>query len=43
MLRRGMYLAPSQFEACFLSAVHTEAELDRFLAANYESLKAAFA
>ena len=43
MLRRGIYLAPSQFEACFLSAVHTEAELDRFLAANYESLKAAFA
>ena len=43
MLRRGMYLAPSQFEACFLSAVHTEAELDRFLAANYEALKAAFA
>ncbi len=42
MLRRGMYLAPSQFEACFLSAVHTEAELDRFLAANYEALKAAF-
>ena len=43
MLRRGMYLAPSQFEASFLSAVHTEAELDRFLAANYEALKAAFA
>jgi glutamate-1-semialdehyde 2,1-aminomutase len=43
MLRRGIYLAPSQFEACFLSAVHTEAELDRFLAANYEALKAAFA
>jgi glutamate-1-semialdehyde 2,1-aminomutase len=43
MLRRGIYLAPSQFEACFISAVHTEEDLDHFLAANYEALKVAFA
>lgn len=42
MLRRGIYLAPSQFEACFISAVHTEADLELFLKANYEALKVAF-
>ncbi|MDQ3237772.1 MAG: glutamate-1-semialdehyde 2,1-aminomutase [Actinomycetota bacterium] len=29
MLRRGVYLAPSQYEAGFISAVHSEADLDR--------------
>jgi glutamate-1-semialdehyde 2,1-aminomutase len=43
MLRRGIYLAPSQFEASFVSAVHTEADLDLFLKANFEALKQAFA
>jgi glutamate-1-semialdehyde 2,1-aminomutase len=28
MLERGVYLAPSQFEAVFLSLAHTEAEID---------------
>ena len=42
MLRRGIYLAPSQFEACFISAVHTEADLELFLKANHEALKVAF-
>lgn len=41
MLKRGIYLAPSQFEAGFISAVHTEEDLDRFLQANYEALKVA--
>jgi glutamate-1-semialdehyde 2,1-aminomutase len=27
MLERGIYLAPSQFEAAFLSAAHTEDDL----------------
>ena len=27
MLRRGIYLAPSQFEACFVSTAHTDAAL----------------
>ena len=28
MLQRGVYLAPSQFEAAFMSAAHTEADID---------------
>ena len=27
MLERGVYLAPSQFEAAFLSAAHTEEDI----------------
>ena len=34
MLRQGIYLAPSQFEAGFLCAAHTEADIDRIIAAN---------
>jgi len=33
MLRRGIYLAPSQFEAAFLSAAHTEEDIRRTAAA----------
>jgi glutamate-1-semialdehyde 2,1-aminomutase len=33
MLRQGIYLAPSQFEAAFISAAHTEADIDRTIAA----------
>lgn len=33
MLRRGVYLAPSQFETGFLSLAHTEAEIDATVAA----------
>jgi glutamate-1-semialdehyde 2,1-aminomutase len=29
MLERGVYLAPSQFEAMFVSTAHGEAEIDR--------------
>jgi len=29
MLERGFYLAPSQFEAAFLSAVHSDEDIDR--------------
>lgn len=38
MLDRGVYLAPSQFEAYFLSAAHGDAELDRTV----EAARAAF-
>lgn len=31
MLNRGIYLAPSQFEALFLSVAHTENDIDCFL------------
>ena len=33
MLQRGIYLAPAQFEAMFVSAAHTQAELEATLAA----------
>ena len=29
MLKRGIYLPPSQFETCFVSLAHTEEDLDR--------------
>ncbi|MCW5591480.1 MAG: glutamate-1-semialdehyde 2,1-aminomutase [Burkholderiales bacterium] len=37
MLRRGIYLAPSAFEAGFVSAAHGRAEIERTLAAARES------
>lgn len=40
MLARGIFLAPSQFEAAFLSAAHTSADIDRTLAAAHEALQA---
>ena len=36
MLERGIYLAPSQFEAGFSSLAHTEADIDQTLAAAKE-------
>ena len=33
MLDRGVYLAPSQFEAAFLSAAHSDADIDKTIAA----------
>jgi glutamate-1-semialdehyde 2,1-aminomutase len=41
MLDRGFYFAPSQFEAAFLSLAHTEAEVDRTVAAADDALEAA--
>lgn len=40
MLDRGVYLAPSQFEAAFLSSAHTRADLDRTIAAAGDALRA---
>ncbi len=42
MLDRGIYLAPSQFEAGFLSLAHTDADIDRTLEAGAEALAEAF-
>jgi glutamate-1-semialdehyde 2,1-aminomutase len=39
MLERGIYLAPSQFEAYFYSTKHGEAELERTLEAQYRALE----
>ncbi len=38
MLERGVYLAPSQFEAMFMSAAHGQADLDQTLTAAREAL-----
>lgn len=40
MLDEGIYLAPSQFEAIFVSAAHTEAEIDRTIVAARKVFKA---
>jgi glutamate-1-semialdehyde 2,1-aminomutase len=40
MLNRGIFLPPSQFEALFVSSVHTHQDIDRTIAAAHESLKA---
>ena len=39
MLDRGIYLAPSQFEAGFVSLAHTRGDLDRTIRAARETLK----
>ncbi|ASS74914.1 glutamate-1-semialdehyde-2,1-aminomutase [Tumebacillus algifaecis] len=39
MLKRGVYLAPSQLEAGFLSLVHSDEDIDRTLEASRESMK----
>jgi glutamate-1-semialdehyde 2,1-aminomutase len=38
MLDRGVYLAPSQFEAAFVSTAHTEDDVDRTVASAREAL-----
>ena len=39
MLQRGIFLAPSQFEAAFVSAAHTSADIDRTISTAAEALK----
>lgn len=39
MLKRGIYLAPSQYEAMFLSTAITDEHIKTILQANYDSLK----
>ncbi len=38
MLSRGIFIAPSQYEALFVSAAHTDADIDRAITAARESL-----
>ncbi|MGH9708813.1 MAG: glutamate-1-semialdehyde 2,1-aminomutase [Candidatus Acidiferrales bacterium] len=40
MLERGVFLPPSQFEAFFVSAAHTDADIDRTVVAARDSLHA---
>jgi glutamate-1-semialdehyde 2,1-aminomutase len=39
MLKRGVYLAPSQFEAFFVSAAHRKEDLDHTIQAAFEALR----
>ena len=39
MLKRGVYLAPSQYESLFLSTVLTDQHISQILEANEEALK----
>jgi glutamate-1-semialdehyde 2,1-aminomutase len=39
MLERGVYLAPSQFEAAFISLAHTEDDIDATIAAAAETME----
>ena len=41
MMERGVWLPPSQYEAAFVSAAHTQREIDAVLAAARESLREA--
>jgi glutamate-1-semialdehyde 2,1-aminomutase len=41
MLERGVYFAPSAYEAGFVSAAHGEAEIEATLAAAREALRLA--
>ncbi len=39
MLKQGVYLAPAQFEAMFISTAHTKEDLNQTIEAHYKSLK----
>lgn len=39
MLKRGIYLAPAQFEALFISTAHTKEDLDKTIKAHREALE----
>jgi glutamate-1-semialdehyde 2,1-aminomutase len=41
LLEEGVYIAPSQFEAGFLSIVHTDEEIEQTIEANFNALKKA--
>jgi len=40
MLSRGVFIAPSQFEALFVSAAHSDADIERTIVAAGESFRA---
>jgi glutamate-1-semialdehyde 2,1-aminomutase len=39
MLKRGIYLAPAQFEAAFVSTAHSKEDLDKTIKAQYQALE----
>lgn len=40
MLEKGIYLAPSQFEACFVSSAHSDEDIDQTIAAAKQAMEA---
>jgi len=42
MLERGIYLPPSQFEACFISSAHAKKDFDKTISAHASALKEIF-
>jgi len=42
MLERGIYLAPAQFEAAFISTAHSSNDLEKTIKAHYETLKSIY-
>ena len=41
LLEEGVYIVPSQFEAGFMSAVHTDEEIEQTIESNYKALQKA--
>jgi glutamate-1-semialdehyde 2,1-aminomutase len=41
LLEEGIYIAPSQFEVGFMSAIHSDEEIDQTIAASFKALKIA--
>ena len=41
LLEEGIYIAPSQFEAGFMSAIHSDKEIEQTIDANLKALKVA--
>ena len=41
LLEENIYIAPSQFEAGFMSAIHSDKEIDQTIEASFKALKAA--
>jgi len=39
MINRGIYIAPSQFEAGFISIAHSEKDIEKTINAAYETFK----
>lgn len=39
MLKQGIYLPPSQFEACFVSAAHTKQDIDNTINSYFKALR----
>ena len=43
LLQRGVYMAPALYEAGFVSAAHSDADIDETLACARQALREAFA